>query len=127
MPSSDFLEAALPPPVREAFARRLVRFHLEELNGLADRLRWLETHADASASEEVERVWKRCEETLQALSWNAQEVARLTWEWVEQTEVPPGDTFAPALVLSRLGGGADRVRAWLEAVPQAVRELARLT
>lgn len=123
MASTPFLKKALPPTMREGFVRRLVRYHLEELNGFADRLRYLAAQGDSHAAQESEKIRQRCLTTLEALAWNASEVVPLTWDWWERARPSPEDHFAPALVLRRLEPDTPRLRERWELLSPGLRAL----
>jgi hypothetical protein len=123
MASTAFLQSALPASLRDAFSRRLVRFHLDELNGFADQLRYLASQGGANAAADAARVRQRCLTTLEALAWNSAEVIRWTWDWLERARPAEEDHFAPALVLTRLGADSPQRQAWLQRVSPEVLAL----
>ncbi len=97
---SPSLATVFPPRAQEAFARELVAFQLEELNGLGDRLRYLATEAGPGDGARIAEVWGRCGEILDALRWNADEVIRCVLRELELPPEAPEDLFGPALILS---------------------------
>jgi hypothetical protein len=114
-----FLDRAVPARDRRSFARELLDRQLEDLNGLGDRLRYLAEH-DAPEEERAE-LRARAEAIVAALGYNAEEVVRLTWEWLATPLRYPEDAYAPALVLGRLDPDPARVRAWHEGLCDEVR------
>ena len=87
----------MPAGEREQFARDLVEFHLEELNGLGDRIRWLKEH-DGS-ERDLDEVRARCATILEALRPNAAEVVRVTRAWLAAAPRSDEDAFGARLIL----------------------------
>lgn len=104
------LTRAFPADARERFARELLAWHLEELNGFGDRLR----AGDDSL------VRDRIKATVEALRWNREEVLRLVWELMPESFDFPEDAYAPALLLRELGADPGKLRAWLDRLPPEV-------
>ncbi|HJZ84557.1 MAG TPA: hypothetical protein VKN99_05265 [Polyangia bacterium] len=122
---STLLERALPRAEREAFARELVEYQIEELNGLGDRLRYVAEQEQGPEREQHQaQAHARVTEIVEALRWNADEVVRYVWQWLETPLAEPEDVFAPALLLRALGADQARVQRWLDALPEATRRLA---
>lgn len=102
---SAFLERVFGRESRAAFDGQLIRFHLNEMNGLGDRLRFLTAAPDADASDELSTVKARITDHLEALALlgsGTQSVLLQAVGAVEERRRHPEDVFAPALALWRL-------------------------
>jgi hypothetical protein len=114
----------LPAADREAFAFDLVRFQIEELNGLGDRLRYIAEQGQV----EEHRVGlrRRCDEIAEALRWDADEVVRLTWKWLEAPIHHPEDAFGPHFLLTHLRSDEKRHQAWLASLSGETSDMLRI-
>jgi hypothetical protein len=102
---------------RAAFADDLLRFQLEELNGLGDRL----AHADATGDGEgLAQARARCRLLLDALRWDAGLLARVL-EVAERLPELPEDLFAPSLVVAALDPDGQASNALTASASEAVR------
>jgi hypothetical protein len=99
----DFLERAAPERVREAADVDWVVYHLDELNCLGDRLRYI-AGDDQAHDSELTDVLRRVHEIVEAMRLVRGAVDAVL-QWIE-TSPPqpefPEDYFAPALVLLKL-------------------------
>lgn len=100
-----------------AFTDDLLRFQLEELNGLGDRL----VHADATGDgEALAQARARCRLLLEALGWDAGLLARVRAAAERPPELPE-DVFAPLLIMAALDTDGQASRALIACADEAVR------
>ena len=109
---SVFLERAFPGVERRAFADRLLRWYVEELNPLGDRLRYHEGLAGAEAAQEAARARARVSELLEALRCNRDETVEAARRLLGVPIELPEDAFAPGVILWTLEGASAALRAW---------------
>jgi hypothetical protein len=114
-------ERMLPAERREAAAFDLVRFQIDELNSLCDRLRYVADYD--SVDEKRAEIRRRCDEIAETLRWNADEVVQFTWRWLETPTRYPEDAFGPYFLLTRLAPDEPRSRAWIAALSGEVRDI----
>lgn len=114
-PASLPFERMLPRARRHEWARDLVWFQIDDLNGLYDGLQ-----GEDASSGRVARARERAENVLLGASWNEEMYREHAWAFVQDGMDRPEDAFGPALLL----GGADALspeaRRWLSDLPEAV-------
>lgn len=111
----------MTPRARQAFARRLVRFHLDELNGLCDQFVFHAGQRSPEATRTRAVALSRCEELLEALAWNRDEVVRLVWSGLDRAPEREEDLAGPALVLRALCSDRAQYRAWARGLSTEAR------
>jgi hypothetical protein len=114
-PASLAFERLLPRSRRQEWARDLVWFQIDDLNGLFDGLQGKDVPAAR-----VEGARERVERVLLAASWDEETYREHAWAFVEEGLERPEDGFGPALILGEapaLPGGAKR---WLSDLPDGV-------
>jgi hypothetical protein len=119
-PAATFRQV-LPSEARAAFSDRLVRFHLDELNGLSDQFNLHPGQEDSEAARTRAIASSRCEELLEALSWNHAEVVRLVWSRLDRAPEREEDLVGPALVLRALSRNRAQYRVWARGLSTEVR------
>ena len=120
--ASAFLERALPAREREALRQESLVYFVEELNCIGDRLRFLARQPDdPQLAQQIEDVWRRGEDLIRALGWNAEEARRRTWRLLEAPLRWPEDAFGPAWILHAFEGDTDRHRQWCASLSDAAR------
>lgn len=107
----DFLRRIFPSAEQAAFAFELVKFQLDELNALGDRLRFAAAHS--ASDEDILELRARCSSIPANLMLNAAEVVAQTWRWLKEPLMYAEDAFGAALLLTRLDPDDARYRAWL--------------
>ena len=118
---SSLLERAFPRAEREEIDRQWVEFHVDEINCLGDRIRFLQADGSAEAAA-VSEVRARVAEILAALGWNREMVVRWTWEVARRPMEFPEDVFGPATILSELDD-RERVKSWIAGLSAEARAM----
>jgi hypothetical protein len=98
---SAALERVLPRRTRDEFLAWLVRYHLDELNGCGDRLRYVPEEPEPDAHHE--RALEQCRATLDAIDFMANEALPAIRSWVADHLDDPTDAFAPAAAFAYVG------------------------
>jgi hypothetical protein len=112
-----FATPRLTDEQRGAFTRALFRFHVEELNGLGDRL----VHAHASGDPAaLDHARAQCRLVLEALRWEDGVLERACEVAAEPPEMPE-DLFAPLLLVSEMAPEGAPARALLSGASEPVR------
>jgi hypothetical protein len=124
--------AASPPPIfslaesrwlperrRRECQRDLVRFQIDEINGVYDGLT-LSAGTDAHA-DRVARAQARIERMLQAARWLDKAFARELLAILREPLDEPEDAFGIAVLVLGLGLDSPAVRAWLSELAGPVR------
>jgi hypothetical protein len=113
------IERRFPAGKRRAAERDWVFFLLEELNGLADVLRFRqETDPQAPVDETLARAGA----IVAALGWQAGTAVTHTWAFVQTRLQFPEDAWGPHLALARFDPGP-RLRAWRASLPVQTRAI----
>ena len=106
---------------RQALAFDLVRFQIDELNCLGDRLRYVGNEVDSDQRQAELR--RRCDEIAETLRWNADEVLQFTWKWLETPTRHAEDAFGPYFLFTRLAPNEPSSRAWMAALSEDARNV----
>jgi hypothetical protein len=115
----------VPPSRRRAWEDELVRFQIDELNGLYDGLCCATTPADRDRL--IARARARIEPIARAAAWIPAAVARAVRATVQAGFEEPEDAFGAALLLLALGpgesNGREWAKGWLGALPADVERI----
>lgn len=106
----------LPRAERELFQYEIVRFHLEDLNALAERRRARRGQRAAAPHER-----DRAAAIIQAARWDRAGFLTAIRRFIKEGRADGMDAFGPTLLLLALGSGRE---AFLPSVPPSVRKLA---
>lgn len=97
------LERAVAGPRREEFARWLTGYHLAELNGFGDRLRYIDAHAGELQQSEAVAVRDACCKHAQALQMIGPSLGPYLSDWGAAGIEQPHDAFGLGFALVTLG------------------------
>ena len=114
-PASLLFERLLPRSRRREWARDLVWFQIDDLNGLYDGLQGEEVSSGRAA-----RARERAENVLLAASWNEEMYREQAWAFLQEGLDRPEDAFGPALLLGGAGALSPEAKRWLSDLPDAV-------
>jgi hypothetical protein len=98
----------------------LLRFQLDELDGLGDQIR-LQRSSRQPDQGKLTRAWQRCHHIVTALSWNEKEVMTAVRRLSRRPLERPEDTFGLTLVLATLSPGTRLFHRWTSTLSPAAR------